>query len=273
MTLDQLFTTQGIITIFGFLATMISLLAFISAALFFAGYFAFLFYKYRNREKTSLDSVLLQVALPRDNEIKIDAAEQMFAGFASIRKSGRFAFLKPQPHISFEIVGMPGDIRFYVHTPNKLRDLVEKQINGTYPDAEIKVVDENDPKQKNIIGNEYNFFTENGKVAFAPQMLKGISYMPIRVFKDLPVDGLSLLTSVLAKMTEGEGAAVQIIISPADPKWKKLGRKFISRTKKAESNPETAKYSTDPKELEGIENKIGKPGFNVTIREIGRAHV
>ncbi len=265
---DQLFTPQGMITLFTILSVIILSTVGIGFLLIFGGYLLFLYYKYRDREKISLESTLLLVALPRDNEIKIDAAEQMFAGFASIRKSGRFAFLNPQPHISFEIVGTPGDIRFYVHTPNKLRDLVEKQINGTYPEADIRVVTADDPKQKNIIGNEYNFFNENGKVAFAPLKLKGASYSPIRIFKDLPVDGLSLITSVLAKMGEGEGAAIQILVSPADPKWKKLGRKFIARTKKAESNPETAKYATDPKELEGIENKISKPGFNVTIRVV-----
>ncbi len=268
MPLDQIFSVQNIFLAFSALVLLLASIAAIIFGFFLVGYFLFLFYKYRNREKASLDSILLQVTLPRDNEIKIDAAEQMFAGFASIRKSGRLAFLNPQPHISFEIVGQPGDIRFFVHTPNKLRDLVEKQINGSYPDADIRVVDENDPKQKNIIGNEYNIFSENGKVAFAPLKLKGGSYMPLKVFKDLPVDGLSLLTTVLAKMREGEGAAIQILISPADGKWKKLGRKHIARTKKNEANPETAKYATDPKELEAIENKIGKPGFNVVIRVV-----
>lgn len=266
MNLQQVFTTQGIATVFFLLVFILGMIALVGFGIFVVFYLLFLAYKYREREKISLDSVLLQISLPRDNEIKIDAAEQMFAGLASIREGGRLAFLKPQPHISFEIVGTPGDIRFYVHTPNNLRDLVEKTINGTYPDADIRVVTEDDPKQKNIIGNEYNIFTEHGKVAFTALKLKGNSYSPMRVFKDLPVDGLSLLTSVLAKMGEGEGAAVQIIISPADGKWKKLGRKFISKTKKAESNPETAKYATDPKELEGIENKISKPGFNVTVR-------
>ncbi len=266
MNITDLLSTQGLVTVFALLISTVVAIGAVGFGLFFLGYFAFLFYRYREREKISLDSTLLQITMPRENEIKIDAAEQMFAGLASIRKSGRFAFLNPQPHISFEIVGQPGDIRFYVHTPNKLRDLVEKQINGTYSDAEITEVSEDDLKQKGIIGNEYNIFTEEGKVAFAPLKLKGPSYSPIKVFKDLPVDGLSLLTSVLAKMTEGEGAAIQIMISPANPKWKKLGRKHISGTKKSESNPETAKYSTDPKELEGIENKIGKPGFNVTVR-------
>jgi hypothetical protein len=79
---------------------------------------------------------------------------------------------------------------------------------------------------------------------------------------------MSSITSVLAKMSQGEGAAIQIIISGADSDWSKKGRKYIASTKKAESNPETAKYSADPKELEGIENKISKPGFYMAIRVV-----
>src|SRR5438046_2990010 len=61
--------------------------------------------KYRDREKRSLGYVLLQIIVPKDNEIKIDAAEQLFATFASIKKhGGMFSSFKPQPIISFEIV-------------------------------------------------------------------------------------------------------------------------------------------------------------------------
>lgn len=218
MTLDQLLSPQEMFTVLFGLIAILGFLALFGYGIYFGGYILFLLWKYREREKISLDSTLLQVALPRDNEIKTDAAEQLFSGFASMRKGGRFSFLHPQPFLSFEIVGQPGDIRFYVYTPNKLRDLVEKQINGTYPDADIRVVDPNDPKQKDIIGNEYNIFSEKGKVAFASLKLKGQPYQPMKVFKDMPVDGLSLLTSILAKMGEEEGAAIQILISPADGK-------------------------------------------------------
>ncbi len=235
--------------------------------LFLLGYVLIILYRNRGREKESLDSTLIQVLLPRDNEIKIDVAEQMFTSFASIRKGGRFSFLKLQPHLSFEIVGMPEDIRFYVNTPNNLRDFVEKQINGAYPEAETKEVEsKNFNKEGYAIGNDYNIFPKEGKVVFTSLRLKSSNYLPIKVYRDLPTDPLSSLTSVLAKMAEGEGAAIQIIVSPADSKWKKLGRNYIAKTKKMESNPETAKYAADPKELEGIENKIGKPGFDVVIR-------
>lgn len=256
--------TQLIIGLFAALFV----LAIVGGIGFAGGYILYLWNKWKDREKISLNSTLIQVKLPRENEIKIDAMEQVFASFASFHKGGKFAFLKPQQHISFEIVGTPGQIGFYIYVPNKLRDLLEKQINGAYPDADIMVVDGNNGKQRNIIGNEYNIFSEEGKVAFASLRPKKSGYLPMKVYKDMSLDGLAVLTSVLAKMSEGEGAAIQIIVSPADGKWKKAGKAYVSKTKKNESNPEKAKYSVDAKELEGIESKVSKPGFNVVIRVV-----
>ncbi len=242
------------------------LIAVVAGLLYLVARLLILWKKHVDRVRLSLDSVLLSVAVPRDNETKIDAAEQLFSGLTSLHKGGFFSFLKVQPHLSFDIVGMPGDIRFYVFAPNKYRDLVEKQINGAYPEAEINVVSESTQKEGFIVGNEYNIFSKEGKVDFTSLKLKSADYLPIKVYKDLPVDPLSTITSVLAKMTEGEGAAIQIMISPAESKWKKGGKSYVSHTKKAEANPETAKYSADSKELEGIENKTSKPGFKTVIR-------
>lgn len=222
----------------------------------------------KNREQESLNSVLLQVSVPRDNEIKIDAAEQLFASLASLRGSGKLENFKYQPFLSFEIVGLPGDIRFYVNVPKKYRDFVEKQINGAYPEAEIVAVNDPSAKQREgaVIGTEYNIFSENGKVAFMYMNLRFSDYLPIKTYKELPTDPLSTITSTLAKMRDGEGAAIQILVKPADAKWVKMGRAYIGGIKKNESNPEKASYKTDAKELEQIENKLTKPGFHTTVR-------
>ncbi len=249
-------------------------------------YFFMMWLRNKSRESIALNSTLLQITVPRDNEIKVDAAEQLFAALSALRKTyqnDKLSFFKPQPHISFEIVGLPGDIRFYVHVPNNYRDFVEKQINGSYPDAEIVPVTDVTAKQKagNVVGSEYNIFSKDGKVAFASMNLKNANHMPIRVYKDLPIDSLSFITSALAKMGEGEGAAIQIVIRPANDKWKKAGRNFIGYTKKNEANPEKASYKSDAKELEAIENKIQKQGFDTIVRvvvsaksyDIAKAHV
>lgn len=221
------------------------------------GYVLVHWLKFKDREKRSLEFVVLQVAVPRDNEVKIDGAEQMFASLFSVKKGGGFlGFMKPQDHLSFEIVAKKEDIRFYVSVPERLKDLVEKQIHGTYPGADIKEVD------------EYNVFSDHGKVAFAAMKLANASFYPIQIYKDLPTDPLSSLTAGLAKMGDNEGAVVQVLISPADKKWQKAGRSFTSKTKKEEADPETAKYNIDPKTYEEIEGKCSKPGFETMIRMV-----
>ncbi|HJX59265.1 MAG TPA: type IV secretion system DNA-binding domain-containing protein [Patescibacteria group bacterium] len=225
----------------------------------FTGYVAFTLFRNRGREGRSLDSVLLQVAVPRGNEIKIDAMEQLFASLYSIKKGGFKQKFSVQPTVSFEIVAKKEDIRFYVWTSRKLKDLVEKQIHGAYPEAEVVEVE------------EYNIFPEKGKVAYKSFQLSRGNFYPIKTYKELPTDSLALLTSALAKMGEGEAAAIQILVSPADSSWQKEGRSFISDTKKQESDPQKAKFSTSAKTLEAVEAKIGKPGFEVSTRIVTTA--
>jgi len=69
-------------------------------------------------------------------------------------------------------------------------------------------------------------------------------------------------------MQTGEGAAVQILISPAESAWQKQGRGFVSSTKKAEADPEKASFKVDAKTLEAVENKCSKPGFETTVRVV-----
>jgi hypothetical protein len=219
-----------------------------------ATYLFILWWRNRNREQKSLNYLLMQVAVPKGNEIKIDAAEQMFASLSSFGKSGWFSFLKPDEHISFEIAAIKEDVRFYVSLPAHLKDMVEKQIHAAYPGADIALVP------------EYNIFTETGKVAFASLRLKNSNYLPIKTFKDLPVDPLNSLTTNLGKMGEGEGAAVQVLFTPASHKWSSQGHAYIAKIKKQEANPETSKYAHDPKSLEAIDAKCNKPGFKTTVR-------
>lgn len=218
------------------------------------GYIVFIYFKNRNREKASIDSVLLQVAIPRNNETKIDAMEQLFASLYTIKKGGWKQKFSVQPAISFEIVARQEDVRFYVWTPSKLKDLIEKQINGAYPEAEIIEVD------------EYNIFDDKSKVAYKTFQLSKSNFYPLKTFKDLATDPMLGVTSTLAKIGPGEAAVIQIVISPAESDWQKDGGKFVSETKKQESDAEKAKFSTSGKTLEAVENKITKPGFETSIR-------
>jgi hypothetical protein len=236
-----------------FAAVTIALFIFLLVAL---GYAVFIYFKNRDRESGSIDSVLLQVAVPRNNELKIDVMEQLFASLYSMKKGGWKQKFSVQPAISFEIVAKLEDIRFYVWVPKKLKDLIEKQINGDYADAEITEVD------------EYNIFNTDGSVAYKSFQLAKNNFYPLKTFKDLPTDPMLGITSALAKMGPGEAAVIQVIVSPAESTWQKEGSHFISDIKKQESDPEKAKFSTSAKTLEAVEGKVGKPGFETSIRVI-----
>ena len=103
-------TVQTVITI----GVGLSLLA---GFLVVLSYLFVLWYRWRDREKKSLEFVLLQITVPHDNEIKIDAMEQIFSSLSSIYKGPKFKWLAPlhtQKQISLEIVATSEDIRFYI---------------------------------------------------------------------------------------------------------------------------------------------------------------
>lgn len=260
-------------SIFQVVIAIVASLAIFAGLVLVLGLFAYAFFqwwKHRNREKYALDFVTLLIRVPRDNEIKIDAAEQMFAGLYSLKKGGWLTdYISVEDYFSFEIVALKEEIAFYVSCPRKLRDLVEKQIQGAYPTAELTEQD------------EVNIFSEKGRVAFASLALKKADYYPIKPYKDLPTDGLSLLTSALSKMDYGEGAIVQFLVQPTGDGWKNKGKNYIADKKKKESDPEKTSYSHDPKEMESITSKTEKPGFRTSLRvvvsapndEIAKSHL
>ena len=244
----------NLVAVFGVLVLVVVL----GLSLFLAGWVGLTLYRWRGREKESLDSVLLEVTVTRNNEIKIDVMEQILAPLTSIKKSSKW-YQKPfihQPSIAFEIVAKTDDIRFYIWTPKKYKDMLEKQIFGGYPDAEIIEVP------------EVNIFNEVGKVAYKSFQLRGENYKPIRVYREMVTDSLSGLMSAIGKMGVGEAAAIQLMITPTDIPWSREGKKSISDIKKSESDPEKAKFSTSGKALEAVENKVSKAGFEVSLRVV-----
>lgn len=225
-------------------------------------YLVLLWYRWKDREEKSLGLVTLLVAVPQDNEIKIDATEQIINSLTSIYKSAKLKFLQPlvaQPNIALEIIGTSDDIKFYVFTPQKYQDLIEKQIFSVYTGADIKVVD------------EPNIFNDSGKVEYAWMGIKKTPFYPLKTYKEIPTDPLASITSAFSKLSPGETVAIQLILSPTDGAWAKSGKGFVSGTKKSEANPEKASYKVDAKQLEAIDSKCSKPGFETVIRIVSCA--
>lgn len=193
----------------------------------------------------------LQIKIPSENEIEIKAAEQMFSGLMGFKKPFFQALFSGQYRISFEIVSKAGAIGFYVVVPDDLVSLVEKQINGAYPEAEIDIID---PVE----------VWDRGKFTLANEIrLGGPAYYPIRVYEEMGADTMALLTNAMSKTGPQEVLAVQFVISPAGDGWRMAGGAFAG-TVKAKSAE--GKSGIDQDFLKGVDKKISKPGFDVVIR-------
>lgn len=244
----------------GIIITVVIVLIAIGALILGALYYIKLLKKKDRVDKTKY-GILYEVKVPRGNEIEIGVAEQMFANLYGIGGGGD-GFKKHitvKNAISFEIVGLPGEIRFYVYAPRKLADLVEKQILGSYQDAEVNIVE------------EYNIFEEDSKVDYASLILTDDAYYPLKTAEDFSGDPMANVLSTLSKMGQGEGAMIQIVISPAGSGWQKAGRKFIDKVESNNSDPEKKKIHVSQEQLQGISKKTSKIGFNVAIRIIASA--
>ncbi len=242
-------TTSIIQNIIGWTIVIILFLA-----IFVGGFFLLAYFIRTRREKTGAYRLtFLHIKIPSENEIEIKAAESMFSGLMGFRKSFFSALFTGQHRISFEIVSKGGAIGFYVVVPDELVSLVEKQINGAYPEAEIDVIDPTEVWDRGA-------YTTVNEVKLA-----GPAYYPIKVYDDMGADPLASLTTAMSKTGQDEVLAVQFVISPAGESWRRAGNAFAGSIKMKASD---GKSRVDPEFLKGVEKKLTKPGFDVAVRLI-----
>ena len=184
-------------------------------------------YKRLNAVKVlNVDSVLLMLEIPRTNDKKELAAEQMFASLHGIlrdrrelRNSGGV-----QEHLSFEIVSTAGQIRFYVWVPRVLQSFVEGQIYSQYPTVQIHKMDE-----------DYVDGRDKYPVAYSAELgLIEDDALPIKTFDTFEVDPLAGITGTLAKLDpdHSEEMWIQILTRPIPDDWhKSTTDKWISKVK------------------------------------------
>lgn len=176
---------------------------------------------YRNYKKMgqikalNVESVLLMLEIPRTNDKKELAAEQLFASLHGILrdKTDARASGTGQEHLSFEIVSTAGQIRFYVWVPKDLQNFVEGQIYSQYPTVQIHKIDEDyvDGRAKYPVA----YSTELGLIED--------SALPIKTFDNFEVDPLAGITGTLAKLdpSHSEEMWIQILARPIPDSWHK----------------------------------------------------
>ena len=179
------------------------------------------FLTYRNYKKVNhlkilnTDAVLLMLEIPRTNDKKELAAEQLFASLHGILRDKEELKNSDgiQEHLSFEIVSTGGQIRFFVWVPKVLQNFVEGQIYAQYPTVQIYTVDD-----------DYVDHRKDHTVSYTAELtLTDTSALPIKTFDNFEVDPLAGITGTLAKLSpnKSEELWIQILTRPIPDDWHK----------------------------------------------------
>ena len=173
----------------------------------------------QNQAALSDDTVVLLLQVPRTNDKKELAAEQMFASLHGLLlfPSRKLLRAPQRVRISFEIAVLQKRIGFYVCVPRYLKSFVEEQIYAQYPTVQIsEVADYSLPP-----------LTPQTASLVAEMRLSANTALPIKTFQSFEVDPLAAITATLAKFDESEEAWIQLVMRPAASNWHKRSERYI----------------------------------------------
>ncbi len=149
----------------------------------------------------------------------MSVAESLYANLGGIIRQKWYyrLFYGRQDHIGVEIVAYQGFVSFFFAVPRKHQQFVEQQIHAIYPEAEIDEAE------------DYNIFSPQGIIQGCYLKLTKSNLFPIRTYAKMEADPMSALTNVLSKISEPEGAAIQILIRPAPAGWQSKAQAYARK--------------------------------------------
>jgi hypothetical protein len=146
---------------------------------------------------------------------------------ASTYEKGFKRRLYGQQHLAFEIVSSQGFIYFYATVPIGLVDVVSQAIVSAYPAARLEEAE------------EHNIFSSVGKTSGTTGgelVLKESFAYPIATYVDLKRDAMQSILNSMSTAGKEDGAAIQILIRPADPGWRRAAHTVASDKRKGKDS-------------------------------------
>ncbi|MAF59487.1 MAG: hypothetical protein QF858_02805 [Candidatus Pacebacteria bacterium] len=237
------------------------------------------------------EKILLEVRIPRE-VVKSPLAMEtiitnLHAGFGETSFIDRYVTGKTRAWFSLEIVSIEGEIHFYIWTRKFLKNFIEAQIYGQYPDMEVKEV--------NDYASEFSYDKEKYSLFGCDLQLTDLDAYPIKTYVDyglsddpkeeLKVDPMSGFFEFLSKMGPGEQIWLQMIIrvnkgdrpedkifKPGFPfgtttTWKDEAKSEIEKIRK-EATPEVPDFNDPTKVTRGFPNPT--PGQVEKLKAIDR---
>jgi hypothetical protein len=228
-------------------------------------------------ETTDITGSVLLLQVPRTNDKKALAAEQMFASLQGLLVQGTKGFFRgaTRERLGFEIAVIDKRIGFYVWVPTYLKEYVEEQIYAQYPTVQISAVDDYTTSER-----------QYSTTVMSEMHLNQSDVLPIKTFQSFEVDPLAAITATLAKFGEDEEAWLQLVIRPASDKWQQKNERYLHNLKNGgalswkallapSDKPQTAPKLTEYQQLRasGAETKGQKLAYDTVLRIVYRGNV
>ncbi|MCI0565886.1 type IV secretory system conjugative DNA transfer family protein [bacterium] len=247
----------------------------------------------------SLEMRLYELTLPNLHAVSDEKSqftelastmEQLYAGLLSIaentrlRESGKAYFALEAAVSTFS-----DEIAFYAAVPETHAALFEKQIHALFPDVIVTESKE-----------DYNIFNANGAEAGSYGRLARYQFYPIKTHEEFKQDPFAVILNAFSRIAwDNEGAALQLIISPAGTFYLDKYRRALAEIQRGVLVSEAAKlpdtlagelavglkkvvFGIKPKEevqyletetnaVELISDKMGGPILETNIRLVASA--
>lgn len=218
---------------------------------------------------------ILEVQIPKEEGLGPKAAEQIFAGINGTGSKGtlveRYVKGKLPDYFSFEIVGINGEIHFFIRTLEKHRNLVESLIYAQYPTAMISEAEDYAKTiAKDVPNKNYNLFGTE-------LILANDTHYPIRTYEFFEdklakrmVDPLSSFSEILTKLQDGEMVGIQILVRATDNKWKEESDKAVAKLtgKKVAPTPKTGMEDLTGRVKWEFKDWLNNLWRGITFREV-----
>ena len=159
---------------------------------------------------------------PKTLKELLSSMEQFYAGMLSVadeKITGPNYFT-----LELAVENKGSEFIFYAAVPDSKKNLFEKQILSIFPNAKIA-------ERK----NDYNIFNDTGAAVGSTAMLRNNPIFPLKTYEQFDHDPLNVILNSFSKIkVEGEGAAVQIIFSPAGETYHKRYKHALDQIVKGE---------------------------------------
>lgn len=179
-------------------------------------------------EFKALNMTLFEITLPektdegKEKALKevLSSMEQFYSGMMSVDDAEGTGYFT----IELAVANHSDDFSFNVAVHNSKKSLFEKQLLSIFHDA--KIVEKKD---------DYNIFNENGSTVASYAKFAKNSIWPLKTYEQFDHDPLNSILNSFSKIkTHGDGASIQIIVTPQGDKHTKRYKKTLDDILKGE---------------------------------------